>query len=328
MGERGRARIYNHPSIIVWTIFNEGWGQHDTEQIVALTKQLDPTRLVNNASGWTDKGVGDIHDTHAYPGPWSEMPEPTRAAVNGEFGGVTLRVPGHMWTTDVFGYGATLRGSWTATRNYQNLLKNAYGLRDDRGTSAVVYTQITDVEQESNGIMTYDRSVVKMDPAIVAAANQGRFLPLPPNPNPDLVPTSEEEPHTWSYTTAKPADDWTQAGFDASSWKTGPAPFGHEVGNVRTPWTDTPGDIWLRREVTLPDAIPDKLVVLARHDEDVEVYVNGVLAAGQAGYNADYVKLPMSDAARAALHPGKNVIAVHCRQTVGAQVIDVGITRP
>ena len=324
------SQFYNHPSIIVWTTFNEGWGQHDTEQIVALTKQLDPSRLVNNASGWTDKGVGDFHDTHAYPGPWSEMPEPSRAAVNGEFGGVTMSVSNHtLFSGRVMGYGATLSSGWKTTKRYQELLQNAYGLEESRGTSAVVYTQLTDVEQELNGLLTYDRAVTKVDVAIVAAANQGKFLPLPPDPNPntDLVPVSDDEPHIWSYTTAKPAGDWTQAGFDASAWKTGAAPFGHSAGNVRTNWSDTPGDIWLRREVTLPADIPAKLAVLARHDEDVEVYVNGVLAASEAGYMGEYARLPMSDVARAALRPGKNLIAVHCHQTIGGQVIDVGIAK-
>ena len=87
--KREIATHQNHPSIIVWTTFNEGWGQHDTEDIVALTKQLDPSRLVDDASGWTDKGVGDIHDTHSYPSPWCSDPEVSRAVVCGEFGGVT-----------------------------------------------------------------------------------------------------------------------------------------------------------------------------------------------------------------------------------------------
>ena len=106
---------YNHPSIVTWTTFNEGWGEHDVAETVALVKQLDATRLVNDASGWVDKGVGDMADTHAYPGPGSGMPEATRAAVNGEYGGVTMRVPGHMWTTDVFGYGSTLRDTRQVT---------------------------------------------------------------------------------------------------------------------------------------------------------------------------------------------------------------------
>jgi len=316
----------NHPSIIVWTTFNEGWGQHDTESIVNFTKQFDPSRLVNDASGWTDKGVGDIRDTHAYPGPWCEIPDGIRASVNGEFGGVTMRVPGHMWTTKVFGYGSTLRSGWKVTQKYQELLKKVYDLRDARGASAVVYTQLTDVEDESNGVLTYDREVIKPITDIIKAANQGRFPPLPPRPpSTDLAPTSEDEPKTWSFTITKPADDWLKINFDASAWKTGPAPFGHDYA-VNTPWTDTPGDIWLRRIVNLPAKIPADLIVLAQHDEDVEVYINGMLAASATGYTADYAALPMSAAARAALKPGPNLIAVHCHQTIGGQVIDVGIT--
>ena len=330
--KREVATHYNHPSIIVWTTFNEGWGENtfDVADVVALTHQMDPTRLVNDASGWVDKGVGDIRDTHDYPGPGSQDPQPTRAAVNGEFGGITERVPGHMWTTDVMGYGKTLKNDWQVTQRYQALLKAGYGLRETRGTCALVYTQLTDVEQESNGLLTYDRAVVKVLPDIVSAANQGRFLPLPPAPplpvNHDLVPTSEDAGLSWSYITQKPADNWAAPDFDASAWKTGPAPFGQGAGSPNTPWTDTPGDIWLRRTITLPAAVPAKLVVRVIHDEDVEVYLNGVLAASAPGFTGSYVELPMSDAARAALKPGAaNIIAVHCHQTAGGQVIDVGI---
>ena len=173
------AEFYNTPSIIVWTTFNEGWGQHDTEQIVALTKQLDPTRLVNNASGWNDKKVGDIADTHAYPGPWSGLPEANRAAVDGEFGGVTESIDGHRWAGNHFGYGTVLHDKMLATKRYVDLLKEAYHLSEERGTSAFVYTQLTDVEQEINGILTYDRAVTKFDEAAITAANQGQFPPTP-----------------------------------------------------------------------------------------------------------------------------------------------------
>lgn len=316
--------LYNHPSIVVWTTFNEGWGQHDTESVVAATKKMDPTRLVNNASGWTDKNCGDIHDTHAYPGPWSEKPEATRAAVNGEFGGVTMNVPDHRWNTAVMGYGSVLGSGWQVTKRYQELLKTAYGLEADRGTSAIVYTQLTDVEQEINGLLTYDREIVKPDLAIVAAANQGKFVPLPPDPNPQFVPTSQGEPQPYLYTTDKPADDWASAGFNTSAWKSGLGVLGHDASDVHTQWT-TP-DIWARREVTIPTKVPAKLNILLMHDEDAEVYINGVLAASATGYTGDYASLPMSEAARAALKPGaKNVIAVHCHQTTGGQSIDVGI---
>ena len=319
------AGFYNHPSIVVWTTFNEGWGQHDSAEVAALVKKLDPSRLVNSASGWNDEHVGDIADTHAYPGPWAGKAEPTRAAVNGEFGGVTMRVPGHMWTEDVFGYGATLRDARLVTKRYQQLLRKAYDLRDKQGTSAVVYTQLTDVEQESNGLLTYDRAVVKADAAIVTAANEGKFPPLPPSPNPDILPTSAEDPADWNYTTLKPADGWMQIGFDAVSWKSGPAGFGQGVGSPHTAWTTD--DIWLRREITLGANLPAKMAFLVLHDEDVEIYINGVLAASAKGYVTDYVMLPMNAAGRAALKPGKNLIAVHCHQTVGGQYIDVGIVK-
>ncbi|MGH9416017.1 MAG: glycoside hydrolase family 2 protein [Terriglobales bacterium] len=165
------AELYNHPSIIVWTTFNEGWGQHDTAAIVALTKQLDSSRLVNDASGWTDKGVGDIQDTHAYPGPGDKPPAADRATVDGEFGGVTMAVPGHRWTTtQVKGYGKVLDDSKLVTGRYVALLKKVEQLRD-QGLSAAVYTQITDVEQEINGLLTYDRALIKPAAAAIRAIN-------------------------------------------------------------------------------------------------------------------------------------------------------------
>ena len=315
---------YNFPSIVVWTTFNEGWGQHDTPEVVAETRKWDPTRLVNNASGWTDKNVGDIHDTHAYPGPWVEMPEANRASVNGEFGGITADL-GHRWqnNANVMGYGATLKSSWLATKRFQDLMKNAYKLRDERGASAVVYTQITDVEQEINGLMTYDRAVVKLDPKIAAAANRGEFLPIGPNPNPDLVPTSDYESLKWQYTFEQPADDWYKTEFNDAAWKSGDAPFGNDLGGVKTKWNTS--DIWMRRQFTLNGPVPAQAKLTVLHDEDAEIYINGILAAKLTGYNAGYGEFPISDAARAALKTGVNVWAVHVHQTAGGQGIDVGI---
>ncbi len=319
------AEFGNFPSIIVWTCFNEGWGQHDTEAIAALTHTLDPTRLVNSASGWTDKNVGDLKDIHAYPGPYSTSPEPARAAVNGEFGGVTESVPGHRWTPDTFGYGAVLHKERVATKHYQELLRDAYKLTGEKGTSAFVYTQITDIEEEINGLMTYDRKVFKLDPDIVAAANLGSFPELPPDPHPDLVPTAEDEPVNWRYSTDKPAPGWQAAEFDDSTWKTAPAPFGHKVRGVRTQWTTA--DIWLRRKFTLPAEIPEKLAFLVEHDEDVEIYLNGAPAGGAPGFTGSYVTLAVNDAGRAALHAGENTLAVHVHQTTGGQVIDLGMVK-
>ena len=318
------AEFYNSPSIIVWTTFNEGWGQHDTGEIAALTKQLDPSRLLDSATGGVDKGFGDLNDVHAYPGPRSAKPEANRATANGEFGGITENVDGHRWNLDHFGYGATLQSSWLATKRYQGLLSDAYKLSDEIGTSAFVYTQITDVEQEINGIMTYDRAVIKYDPVILEAANEGRFLPLPPNPNPELVPTSEDQPVAWSYTTEAPGENWMKPNAAESAWNRGLAPFGHDLwtGN-RTLWRSS--DLWMRRSFTLPSEIPDKLAFRFETHQAAEIYVNGVLSASVQGHSDDYVTVPMAEAGRASLKPGANTLAVHVHQSAGPQAIDVGI---
>ncbi len=152
----------NHPSIILWVVFNEGWGQHDTVALTRWAKELDPTRLVSNASGWHDRRCGDILDVHDYPGPSSPRPEPARAAVLGEFGGLGLALPGHTWTKASWGYKGAANQE-ELTRAYGALWDKVWRLKDDPGLSAAVYTQWTDVETECNGLWTYDRKVLKID---------------------------------------------------------------------------------------------------------------------------------------------------------------------
>ena len=153
----------NHPSIILWVVFNEGWGQYDTERLTRHVKELDPTRLVNNASGWTDMKVGDVIDMHHYPDPSMPKPEETRAAVLGEFGGLGLGMEGHTWSSKSWGYRG-VGGPDQLTAAYEKMLAKAWKLKG-QGLSAVIYTQITDVETECNGLLTYDRQVIKPDTA-------------------------------------------------------------------------------------------------------------------------------------------------------------------
>ncbi len=165
----------NHPAIVMWVPFNEGWGQYETERITAWTKQHDPTRLVNNASGWTDKGVGDTSDIHSYPGPAMPPVEEKRAAVLGEFGGLGLPIAGHLWQAEGnWGY-RNFDDTRVYEARYAELIKNLYPLVDG-GLAAAVYTQTSDCEIEVNGLMTYDRAVIKLDPARFAALNRG-YLP-------------------------------------------------------------------------------------------------------------------------------------------------------
>jgi beta-galactosidase/beta-glucuronidase len=169
----------NHPCIVMWVPFNEGWGQWDTARIVDLVKKQDPTRLVDNTSGWADRGVGDVNDMHKYPGPGAPEPEPKRASVLGEFGGLGLPVHGHTWQAEKnWGY-RSYTNSEALTSAYIDLVQKLFPLIQEKGLSAAIYTQTTDVEIEVNGLMTYDRETVKMDLKRVAAANRGRFASSP-----------------------------------------------------------------------------------------------------------------------------------------------------
>ena len=329
----------NHPSIIMWVPFNEGWGQYDTKRILDMTREYDPTRLVDGPSGWTDRDAGDTLDLHIYPGPTpnrgqreqiERAKQQGRAIVLGEFGGLGLPLEGHTWLD---------RGNWgyrsfsdpkALTEAYVGLLKKLHPLVGAAtGYSAAVYTQTTDVEIEVNGLMTYDRAAIKMDEsAITAAAKKLYEPPPPPAEYRAVVDDSRERAQVWSYTTEKPADGWEKPGFDAAGWKSGPGGFGTRGtpgAEVRTEW-NTP-EIWIRREFEWPQgaaAVKDPHLVV-HHDEDAEVYLNGVLAARLSGYTSAYEEIPLSAEARAALKPGKNTIAVHVRQTSGGQYIDVGV---
>lgn len=151
----------NHPSIVMWVPFNEGWGQYDADRIARTVQSLDPTRLVNHASGWTDVGAGDVSDVHHYPDPVAPAVEKNRAAVLGEFGGLGLPVPGHLWKK---GQGWGYREFKTKKDlgvAYLRLMEKLPALRK-MGLAAAVYTQTTDVEMEANGLVTYDRAVIKL----------------------------------------------------------------------------------------------------------------------------------------------------------------------
>ena len=157
----------------------------------------------------------------------------------------------------------------------------------------------------------------------------GPWAPLPVMPKVvEVVPSSKSAPVTWKYSLTKPSDDWTQPTCEVSSWKEGTGPFGSDGTPgiaPKTIWTSD--DIWLRREFTMP-AFKGTLQMLVYHDEDVEVYLNGVLATQQAGYENSYQPLDISPAAAKLLTPGaKIVMTVHCHQTTGGQGVDVGIVK-
>ncbi len=319
---------WNAPSIVVWVAFNEAQGQRafDTAEIVQQIRDLDPSRLVNQASGGDHHGVGDLFDIHPYPEP--ALPKSTnQATVNGEFGGVGLYVKDHTWA-----FGKTyvdVTDNVELMGKFQSFCVRLNDYVLSNGLSAAVYTQTTDVETELNGLLTYDRKVRKVDVDFFR-----RCVASVTTPNPfavsTVVPTSQREPLIWKYTTTAPATNWTAAGFEDAAWAAGPAGFGG--GNlwnasVRTEWK-TP-DIWLRRTFTLGDLTPQQLHDMQLnmyHDDGVEVYVNGVCVYSTTGFRGDYGYI-MSKGMQTALQPNAtNLLAVHCHDNGGARYIDVGLS--
>ena len=330
---------WNSPAIIMWDIFNEdqgeagsgdGVGQASTASLVSLVKTLDPSRLVNQASGGAYFGVGDVLDSHSYPDPGDPLSS-TQAPVDGEFGGIAWHVTGHLWNPAQAGNGYLLA---TSTNNiatlYDGYITEAVNFKSaaNGGLNAAIYTQITDVENECNGLMTYDR-LLKPDPNKIQISNQkaisGQLSVT------TVVPTSQSVPQTWQWTTNTPAANWYATNFNASGWSTGVGGFGtaDPGATPNTAWT-TPGYIYLRRTFnpgTLTSEQLSNVVFTTYHDEDVAIYINGVLAGSASGYSTAYVSVPISPQGLAALIPnGTNVLAVSCHQTTGGQFIDVGLS--
>lgn len=162
--------LYSYPCIGTWVPFNEAWGQFKTKEIVEWTKNYDPSRLVNPASGGNHYTCGDMLDLHNYPHPEMYLYDAQRATVLGEYGGIGLVEKGHIWEPDRnWGY-VQFNSSEEVTDQYEKYAEMLYGLID-RGFSAAVYTQTTDVEVEVNGLMTYDRKIIKVDESRVRKIN-------------------------------------------------------------------------------------------------------------------------------------------------------------
>jgi len=155
---------YNAPSIVMWVPFNEGWGQYATCRIAGMVKDLDPTRLVNAVSGWALRPCGDVYDIHTYQ---TEVHAPPisqdMASVIGEYGGIGYPVIGHQWNTGMRNWGyQTYHSAKELLENYKYKFDQVVEMKKTRGLSAAVYTQTTDVEGEVNGLMTYDRKLIKI----------------------------------------------------------------------------------------------------------------------------------------------------------------------
>ena len=172
--------------------------------------------------------------------------------------------------------------------------------------------------------MTYDRAVTKMSPSDLSAWNAALYET--PAMLTTIVPSADDKPLEWSYTTVEPSSEWMRPDFDASPWSKGVGGFGRadtRWGHVGTAWTTS--DLWLRRTFDLGSTNPRTPYLKVYHDDGAEVYVNGELAASLSGATGGYMFVPLTDAATRALRAGTNTLAVHVHQERGGQFIDVGI---
>ncbi len=346
-------RDRNHPSIIGWCPLNEtGTNEHIalTQTLLAATQTMDPTRPLLDSSGYTHfLPETDVFDCHDYTGdpkrfaarhamfgltghdPWHNHPGDPRSRYRGqpyfvsEYGGIRLqtgRDTGKGW-----GYGGQSLGLKEFLARYQGLTGAQL---DNPNIFGFCYTQLTDIEQEQNGVYFYDRKP-KYDPALLRAINArpAACETQPPRVRrirwSALAPTSEQAPQTWRYTTTQPAGDWFAPGFDDAAWPAGQGGFG-ATGTpgavIGTTWKTA--DIWLRRHFRMETTDLALAGLRIHHDEDAEVYVNGSKVAEFSGFVGGYSTVP-SDALRQALREGDNVLAVHCHQTSGGQFIDAGV---
>jgi hypothetical protein len=321
---------WNSPAIVSWVTFNEYQGSHNESSIVNQVKTWDSSRLVNVNSGGDaryDTNNTDIRDYHAYPAPVCPPKNSanTQILACGEYGGIGYYEQGHIWSEG--NPYETVNSHAKLLERYTQYAEMLIYYKSNRGLSAAVYTEITDVEMELNGLITYDRKVIKGNISDFYTVNQriineNRFYTK-------ILPTSEEQPQAWKYTIASPSGSWYATAFNDTAWDTGNGGFGTEGtpgAIIGTTWETN--NIWLRRTFTLPaDALEsDSLVLRLHHDEDCWVYINGVQALNLTGYTGNYAFYRISQAAQKALIPGgENILAVRCRQTSGGQYIDLGI---
>lgn len=330
------------PCIVMWCPYNESWGQPGeflTHATLDWIRRYDPTRLVNGPSGWIDYErdhsperaceAADTIDLHNYRGPGMPGVNDRRVSFLGEFGGLGHLVEGHLWSKKEvkgWGYGGT---DDTGTR--EGLEKVYLGLMDRlaslarRGLGGSVYTQTTDVEEELNGYMTYDRKVLKFDAdklrkahlAVYDAALRAAKFKYE---RAEVFPRESE----WAYTFDAPAAGWEKEKFDDSAWKRGKGRFG-SFGGCAVEWKTS--DIWARRHFEYKGLGDFTSVALDLfHDEDAEVYVNGVKVFEISSYNGGYEVYPVDmDAFKSAARVGDNVMSVHVKQTVGGQCFDTAL---
>jgi hypothetical protein len=289
------------PSIVTWVVFNEGWGQFDTERVVDWVMKYDTTRLIDGVSGWVDRGYGHMRDIHQYPGPGIVPAEqnPGRVIVLGEFGGLGLPIEGHLWNPSMRNWGyRTYYSTGDLIKEYTKLIHNLSPLRYS-GLSAAVYTQTTDVEGEVNGLITYDRKVIKIDPELL------RILHYPlygkeTRTIGKIVSDSEISPRQLLFSLEKPNDDWIH-GQDFTKFKKVNGPVSVAKGE----------NIYSISSFSL-DEIPGGVYLHIHAFGDVKVYLNGNLVVDKKNLSRRHYEDVNISEYIPFLRKGENILAVEC----------------
>jgi len=349
-------RDRNHPSVIGWCPFNETDGVAGEIQRVIwnITKAIDPTRPVLETSGWSHTlmhpEVLDNHDYDQNPetfrarwmdffsnSPVTTIPSRYKSGSHkdigvpfmiSEFGGIG-------WATEGgWGYGS---GPKTIEEFYTRYKGLVDAQLDNPNLFGFCYTQLTDVEQEHNGLYYYDRrpkfDMKRLHNITSRQAACERNVPTAPLPTSAsdgnvlrvLIGALADGPlaKPFHYTTQAPDATWNRESFDDHDWKTGLAPFGNKVGEPRTEWNTS--DIFLRQNFEYDGTEFKSASIVIFHDEDTEVYVNGQKILGLQGFVNEYNMHHITEALRKAIHKGTNTIAVHTHQTGGGQYIDIAL---
>lgn len=318
------AERHAHPSLAVWTLFSAGLGQKgaDIPKLVERVKSLTSLQLTIGAAGVGDDGSGDIRDRPDASAVTSPVPD-ARAVALGTYGSFNRAIQGHTWG----GTGSAAQ-AMTDTARYVDLARRARGLAVRPGLSTSIYRQLTDVENELDGLVTYDRQVTKVVAKTVADANTeaSPIVPLLQASEFENKPEYVKDAQIFRYTTTLPANQFIDANFNDTNWTPAPAGIGDtpDAGaRIRTLLSF--GEIWARTSFTLDKKPTGRLIVRLMYDEDTQVWVNGVRAADLNGYTTKYGDYLSSDAATAALVAGKNTVAVHTNNTNGGRYFDVGL---
>ena len=318
--------FYSFPSIVLWNPINEGWGQYDTKRIAEWVKTYDPTRIVDAPSGWVDRETGDVIDVHLYPGPGMELPEEDRASVLGEYGGLGFPVEGHLWWDKRnWGY-LTYDNEQTFRKEFAALTKNLQGLIS-WGLSAAVYTQTTDVEGEVNGVMTYDREVLKLDPKETRALMEPLYEPWWNKHV--LIWDAEHEVQHWKVSFKEPEANWYKADYDDFHWTSKAAPFSAEDVNPFLPPT-TKWDseaLYARKSFSIASIPANLFLKYYAPKAKVKLYLNGELITeleDGGGRKRHYTHVLLEGASEH-LKVGENVLSVEATGQEPIRAFDLGL---